>query len=126
MPDFNYTTEQPLPVDIAPTTDSVLPTTGTAYKKGDLLVISAGTNVATHSNSTTGAQADWHVICLADVTAAQATAKAAAKVEMPVYVAGKFDVAQVKLNGVALNATQKLAARAYANRSTKITLSVVK
>lgn len=126
MPDFNYTTEQPLPVDIAPITDSVLPTTGTAYKKGDLLVIAAGTNVATHSNSATGAQADWHVICLADVTAAQATAKAVAKVEMPVYVAGKFDVAQVKLNGVALNATQKLAARAYANRSTKITLSVVK
>ncbi|MGM8890661.1 hypothetical protein ACS8FA_07410 [Psychrobacter sp. 1Y1] len=126
MVDFNYTTEQPLTVDVAPITDSVVPTTATAYKRGDLLVIAAGTNVATHSNTETGAQADWHVICLADVTAEQATAKAAAGIEMPVYVAGKFDVDQVKLNGTALDATQKLAARAYANRSTKITLSVVK
>lgn len=126
MVDFNYTTPQPLPVDVAPITDSVVPTAATAYHKGDLLKIAAGTNVATHSDSSTGAQADWHVICLADVTAEQATAKIAAGAEMPVYVAGKFDVAQVKLNGVALDATQRLAARAYANRSTKITLSVVK
>ena len=122
MPDFNYTTSQPLPVDIMPTTDSVVPTAATAYKKGDLLIIAADTNVATHS--TTGK--DFHVICLADVTAEQATAKIAAKVEMPVYVAGKFDVAQVKMNGVALTPTQKLAARAHANRSLPITLSVVK
>lgn len=126
MPNFNYTTEQALPVDIAPITDSVVPTTATAYHKGDLLKIAAGTNVATHSDSSTGAQADWHVICLADVTAEQANAKIAAGVEMPVYVAGKFDVAQVKLNGVALTPTQKLAARAHANRSLPITLSVVK
>ena len=126
MVDFNYTTEQPLTVDVAPITDSVMPTAATAYKRGDLLVIAAGTNVATHSNTESGAQADWHVICLADVTAEQATAKIAAGVEMPVYVAGKFDVDQVKLSGTALDATQKLAARAYANRSTKITLSVVK
>lgn len=126
MVDFNYTTEQPLTVDVAPITDSVVPTAATAYKRGDLLVIAAGTNVATHSNTESGAQADWHVICLADVTAEQATAKISAGVEMPVYVAGKFDVAEVKLNGVALTASQKLAARAYANRSTKITLSVVK
>ena len=126
MVDFNYTTEQPLTVDVAPITDSVMPTAATAYKRGDLLVIAAGTNVATHSNTESGAQADWHVICLADVTAEQATAKAAAGIEMPVYVAGKFDVAEVKLNGVALDATQELAARAYANRSTKITLSAVK
>lgn len=126
MVDYTYTTEQPLPVDIAPITDSVVPTTATAYAKGDLLIIAADTNVATHSDSSTGAQADWHVICLADVSAEQATAKIAAGVEMPVYVAGKFDVSQVKLKGVALNATQKLAARAYANRSLPITLSVVK
>ena len=126
MVDFNYTTEQPLTVDVAPITDSVVPTAATAYSRGDLLVITAGTNVATHSDTESGAQADWHVICLDDVTAEQATAKIAAGVEMPVYVAGKFDVAEVKLNGVALDATQKLAARAYANRSTKITLSVVK
>ena len=126
MPNFNYTTEQALPVDIAPITDSVVPTTATAYHKGDLLKIAAGTNVATHSDSSTGAQADWHVICLADVTAEQATEKLAMGVEMPIYVAGKFDVAQVKLNGVALTPTQKLAARAHANRSLPITLSVVK
>ncbi|MGO2507238.1 MAG: hypothetical protein ACTH7L_14155 [Psychrobacter alimentarius] len=126
MVDFNYTTEQPLTVDVAPITDSVVPTTATAYHKGDLLKIAAGTNVATHSDTDAGAQADWHVICLADVTAEQATAKIAAGVEMPVYVAGKFDVAQVKLNGVALTPTQKLAARAHANRSLPITLSVVK
>ena len=122
MPNFNYTTEQPLPVDVAPTTDSVVPTTATAYKKGDLLVIAADTNVATHS--VTGK--DFHAICLADVTAAQATEKLAMGVEMPVYIAGKFDVAQVKINGVALTPTQKLAARAHANRSLPITLSVVK
>lgn len=122
MVDYTYTTEQPLPVDIKPITDSVVPATATAYKKGDLLVIAADTNAATHS--VTGA--DFHAICLADVTAEQATAKIAAGIEMPVYVAGKFDVAEVKLNGVALDDTQKLAARAYANRSTKITLSVVK
>lgn len=126
MPNFNYTTEQPLPVDIAPITDSAVPAADTAYKKGDLLIIAADTNVATHSDTGTGAQADWHVICLADVTAEQANAKIAAGVEMPVYVAGKFDVAQVKLNGVALTPTQKLAARAHANRSLPITLSVVK
>lgn len=122
MPNFNYTTEQPLPVDIAPTTDSVVPTTATAYHKGDLLVIAADTNAATHS--VTGK--DFHAICLADVTAAQATEKLAMGVEMPVYIAGKFDVAQVKINGVALTPTQKLAARAHANRSLPITLSVVK
>lgn len=71
MPNFNYTTEQPLPVDVAPTTDSVVPTAATAYKKGDLLIIAADTNAATHS--VTGK--DFHAICLADVTAAQATEK---------------------------------------------------
>lgn len=116
------TTQHPLPVDIMPTTDSVVPTTATAYKKGDLLVVAADTNAATHS--ATGA--DWHVICLADVTAEQATEKLSMGVEMPVYVAGKFDVSQVKINGTVLDATQTLAARAYANRNTKITLSVVK
>lgn len=126
MVDFTYTTEQSLPVDVKPITDSVVPTTATAYHKGDLLKIAADTNVATHSDSSTGAQADWHVICLADVTAEQATEKLAMGVEMPVYVAGKFDVAQVKLNGVALDETQKLAARAHANRSLPIALSVVK
>lgn len=122
MPNFNYTTEQPLPVDIAPTTDSVVPTTATTYKKGDLLIIAADTNAATHSVN----GKDFHAICLADVTAEQATEKLAMGVEMPVYIAGKFDVAQVKLNGVALTPTQKLAARAHANRSLPITLSVVK
>ena len=126
MPNFNYTTEQPLPVDIAPITDSAVPAADTAYKKGDLLIITAGTNVATHSDTSTGAQADWHVICLADLTAEQSNAKRAAGVEMPIYVGGKYDVAQVKLNGAALTPTQKLAARAHANRSLPITLSVVK
>ena len=116
------TTQHPLPVDIMPTTDSVVPTAATAYKKGDLLVVAADTNAATHS--ATGA--DWHAICLADVTAEQATEKLSMGVEMPVYVAGKFDVSQVKIDGTALDATQTLAARAYANRNTKITLSVVK
>ena len=117
-----FTTQHPLPVDIMPTTDSVVPTAATAYKKGDLLVVAADTNAATHS--ATGA--DWHVICLADVTAEQATEKLSMGVEMPVYVAGKFDVSQVKIDGTALDATQTLTARAYANRNTKITLSVVK
>lgn len=119
---FNHTTKQNLPVDVTPTTDSVVPTAATAYKRGDLLIVAADTNAATHS--LTGK--DWHVVCLADITADEADAKIAAGVEMPVYTAGKFDVAQTKINGVALDATQALAARAYAATSLPITLSVVK
>lgn len=122
MVDFTYTSDDALLVDVAPKTDSVVPTADTAYKRGDLLIIGAGTNAATHSLNA----ADWHVICLADMTAEQANAKIAAGIEMPVYVAGKFNAAAVSINGTKLNDTQKLAARAYANRLTKITLSVVK
>lgn len=90
-------------------TENVLPTTATAYKRGDLVAVSAA-NVATHAVDA-GA---WQAIVVEDVSAAQATAHAAAGLEIPVYVQGAFDVDVVTLNGVALDATQKTAARAKA------------
>lgn len=90
-------------------TENVLPTTATAYKRGDLVAVSAA-NVATHA-ADAGA---WQAIVAEDVTAAQATAHVTAGLEMPVYVQGAFDVDVVTLNGVALDATQKTAARAKA------------
>lgn len=98
-------------------TDSVKPTAATAYKRGDLLVVGAG-NVATHT--TTGA--DWSVICLEDVSAAQADAALAAGVDIPVYTQGEFNVNAVTINGVALTTAQKAAARGRANAATAIEL----
>ena len=98
-------------------TDSVKPTAATAYKRGDLLVVGAS-NVATHT--TTGA--DWSVICLEDVTAAQADAALAAGVDIPVYTQGEFNVNAVTINGVALTTAQKAAARGRANAATAIEL----
>lgn len=90
-------------------TENVLPTTATAYKRGDLVAVSAA-NVATHA-ADAGA---WQAIVVEDVSAAQATAHVAAGLEIPVYVQGAFDVDVVTLNGTALNAGQKTTARAKA------------
>ena len=90
-------------------TENVLPTTATAYKRGDLVAVSAA-NVATHA-ADAGA---WQAICAVDVSAAQATTHAAAGIEIPVYVQGAFDVDVVTLSGTALDAGQKTTARAKA------------
>ena len=79
-------------------TDSVKPTAGTAYKRGDLLVVGTG-NVATHTTD----GSDWSVICLEDVTAQQADAALAAGVEIPVYTQGEFNVNAVTIKRCALN-----------------------
>lgn len=105
-----HTTKDDLVIGDGIQTDSVKPTASTAYKCGDLLVVGAG-NVATHTTD----GSDWSVICLEDVTAAQADAALAAGVEIPVYTQGEFNVNAVTIKGVALNDTQKAAARGRAN-----------
>lgn len=94
-------------------------TTATAYQEGDLLVLSAG-NVLTHAADAS----TWDVICGADVTAAEATIKAASGIEIPIFYGGVFSVEAVKLNGVFLVTAAYDAARAKATKN-KIELSKV-
>lgn len=90
-------------------TDSVKPTAGTAYKRGDLLVISQD-NEATH-----GQAHHWHVICLADISAEQADKALEQNMEIPVYTQGEFNVLAVSVNGALLNESDRDKARACAN-----------
>lgn len=94
-------------------------TTATAYKKGDLLTLS-DTNVLTHAVD----EKTWDVICGQDVTAAEATIKAADGIEIPVYYGGVFNVEAVSLDGTLLTTAQYDAARAKATKN-KIELSKV-
>ena len=94
-------------------------TTATAYKKGDLLALSEA-NVLTHAAD----EKTWDVICSQDVTAAEATIKAAAGIEIPVYYGGTFSIEAVSLNGTLLAATKYDTARAKATKN-KIELSKV-
>ncbi|MEQ1419652.1 hypothetical protein [Acinetobacter indicus] len=94
-------------------------TTATAYKKGDLLTLSDA-NVLTHAVD----EKTWDVICGQDVTAAEATIKAADGIEIPVYYGGVFNVEAVSLNGALLTTAQYDAARAKATKN-KIELSKV-
>lgn len=96
-----------------------LPTTATAYKKGDLLTLS-NANVLTHAADAS----TWDVICGQDVTATQATQMAANGIELPIYYGGVFSVEGVTINGTLLNTNQYLAARAKATKN-KIELSKV-
>lgn len=98
---------------------NALPTTATAYKKGDLLTLS-NANVLTHAVDAS----TWDVICGQDVTAAQATQMAANGIELPIYYGGVFSVEGVTINGTLLNTNQYLAARAKATKN-KIELSKV-
>lgn len=98
---------------------NALPTTATAYKKGDLLTLS-NVNVLTHAADAS----TWDVICGQDVTAAQATQMAANGIELPIYYGGVFSVEGVTINGTLLNTNQYLAARAKATKN-KIELSKV-
>jgi hypothetical protein len=70
-------------------------TTATAYKYGDLLTLSAA-NVLTHATD----ESTWDVICGQDVTAAEATIKAADGIEIPMYYGGVFNVEAVSLVGL--------------------------
>ncbi|STY93429.1 hypothetical protein [Moraxella bovis] len=115
--DISYTSEPNLVIGDGVQTDSVVPTTGTNYKRGDLLVVS-DKNVATHSADGT----DWHVICAVDVTAEQVEQHLNAKKEIPVYTQGEINVEAVRLQGVLLTEEQRTQARARANTATAIEL----
>lgn len=114
--DLSYTGTSSLIIGDGVQTENVKPTAGTAYKRGDLLIVS-NANVATHSSTA----ADWHVVCAADISAAQSNAGA----EIPVYTQGEISVHAVTINGAALSTAQKDAARARANQSTAIELRKV-
>ncbi|MCK4086131.1 hypothetical protein HCY58_03505 [Acinetobacter radioresistens] len=94
-------------------------TTATAYKYGDLLVLSDD-NVLTHATD----ESSWDVICGQNVTAAEATIKAADGIEIPMYYGGVFNVEAVSLNGTLLDKVKYDAARAKATKN-KIELSKV-
>ncbi|PKH27792.1 hypothetical protein [Acinetobacter radioresistens] len=94
-------------------------TTATAYKYGDLLTLSDD-NVLTHAAD----ESSWDVICGQNVTAAEATIKAADGIEIPVYYGGVFNVEAVSLNGALLDKSKYDAARAKATKN-KIELSKV-
>ncbi|MEQ1303200.1 hypothetical protein ABLB95_09205 [Acinetobacter radioresistens] len=93
--------------------------TATAFKYGDLLTLSAD-NVLSHAAD----ESTWDVICGQDVTAAEATIKAADGIEIPVYYGGVFNVEAVSLDGTLLTTAQYDAARAKATKN-KIELSKV-
>jgi len=93
--------------------------TATAFKYGDLLTLS-DTNVLTHAAD----ESSWDVICGQNVTAAEATIKAADGIEIPVYYGGVFNVEAVSLNGALLDKSKYDAARAKATKN-KIELSKV-
>jgi hypothetical protein len=94
-------------------------TTATAYKYGDLLALSDA-NVLTHATD----ESTWDVICGQDVTAAEATIKAANGIEIPMYFGGVFNIEVVALNGTLLTTAKYDAARAKATKN-KIELSKV-
>jgi hypothetical protein len=94
-------------------------TTATAYKYGDLLVLSEA-NVLTHATD----EKTWDVICGQNVTAAEATIKAADGIEIPMYFGGVFNIEAVSLNGTLLATAKYDAARAKATKN-KIELSKV-
>jgi len=93
--------------------------TATAFKYGDLLTLSDA-NVLAHAVD----EKTWDVICGQDVSAAEATIKAADGIEIPVYYSGVFNVEAVSLTGALLAAEKYDAARAQATKN-KIELSKV-
>ncbi len=93
--------------------------TATAFKYGDLLTLS-NTNVLSHATD----ESTWDVICGQDVTAAEATIKAANGIEIPMYFGGVFNIEAVSLNGTLLTTAKYDAARAKATKN-KIELSKV-
>ena len=119
--DINYTTDNDLVIGVDAKTSNVLPTTATAYKRGDVVVVDGATNVATHPTTATG----YHAIVAQDVSAEQATSHAAAGVEIPVYVGGEFNAFECSVDGVKLDKDARLLARAYAtNAGLSLTLKL--
>ena len=119
--DIAYTTGNDLVIGVDAKTSNVLPTTATAYKRGDVVVVSGTTNVATHPTTATG----YHAIVAVDVSAAQATAHAAAGTEIPVYVGGEFNAFECSVSGTKLDKAARLLARAYAtNAGLSLTLKL--
>lgn len=119
--DINYTTDNDLVIGVDAKTSNVLPTTATAYKRGDVVIVDGDTNVATHPTTATG----YHAIVAQDVSAEQATSHAAAGVEIPVYVGGEFNAFECSVNGTKLDKDARLLARAYAtNAGLSLTLKL--
>ena len=119
--DINYTTGQELVIGVDAKTSNVLPTTATAYKRGDVVVVDGATNVATHPETATG----YHAIVAQDVSAEQATSHAASGIEIPVYVGGEFNAFECSVNGTKLDKAGRLLARAYAtNAGLSLTLKL--
>ena len=119
--DINYTTDNDLVIGVDAKTSNVLPTTATAYKRGDVVIVDGATNVATHPTTATG----YHAIVAQDVSAEQATSHAAAGVEIPVYVGGEFNAFECSVDGTKLDKAARLLARAYAtNAGLSLTLKL--
>ena len=119
--DINYTTGQELVIGVDAKTSNVLPTTATAYKRGDVVVVDGATNVATHPDTATG----YHAIVAQDVSVEQATSHAASGIEIPVYVGGEFNAFECSVNGTKLDKAGRLLARAYAtNAGLSLTLKL--
>ncbi len=119
--DIAYTTGNDLVIGVDAKTSNVLPTTATAYKRGDVVIVDGATNVATHPATATG----YHAIVAQDVSAAQATAHAAAGIEIPVYVSGEFNAFECSVEGTKLDKAARLLARAYAtNAGLSLTLKL--
>ena len=119
--DINYTTDNDLVIGVDAKTSNVLPTTATAYKRGDVVIVDGATNVATHPTTATG----YHAIVAQDVSAEQATSHAAAGVEIPVYVGGEFNAFECSVDGTKLDKDARLLARAYAtNAGLSLTLKL--
>lgn len=91
-------------------TTGVILTGAVAYARGDLLGITAATNVAVLIDNATLANAQY--IMPFTLTGAEATAHVATGREVQVFAMGEFAQDKVTLSGVALTAPQILAAKA--------------
>lgn len=119
--DISYTTDNDLVIGVDAKTSNVLPTTATAYTRGDVVIVDGATNVATHPTTATG----YHAIIAVSMTAAQATLAAAAGTEIPVYVGGEFNAFECSVSGTKLDKSARLLARAYAtNAGLSLTLKL--
>ena len=102
-------------------TNSVIPTTATAYAKGDLVKINSTTNVCTLATSAD----DFDGIVITAHSAADSTLLVTNGSKMQVAIEGMFNVAELKLSGVKLNSANKIKAMAKANTSGKFVLQEV-
>lgn len=94
-------------------TENAKPTSGIAYKRGDLVHVDEN-NMVTHPIFTGDKLGDWDAIVIEDFSQDQSTYHAANNLEMPLYVQGSFDVDVVTVNGVSLTTAQIDSVRAQA------------